>query len=534
MSTFPAVNDSNATLYVANDNIQTTLSVVQNPSDTVAIVASTVGWSPYMIATIDNEQEMVTAVVGANTLQVTRNFNGTGSASHAAGRKVSNFVDAAYHSAVSSAIQAIQQSLTGGPGGAWPHGPQYKTPNNKYKWSFNDPDFGLALFTQYGVLGGPYITASNPGGGDGQGEAHYYYHDAGNAAVAAIGKSWGLQAYKHAGSGGTLSGVWVDVTADGTWTAQAPAGGGITNGPIAGTFSATLNHSTGPGGFALSLNTYATCNGPSPAQQLSGIEVDIANHVVGTSGHVGIMVVDQSTQPTTQAGADFGYGLIGQGGSPGFQDGIHFYAGGVASNGTVFRAAGACQNGIDLSACTFGGYALFLPGFTLGPTGNILSPLTINTGGAAETPLTLQSSAKTSGNMLSMVHTTTTWTGNGLSMSFGLGGGTYSGDFIACFIAGALKFEVTNSGGLNSGPQNYIGTETGANNAIVATVPVALAAGLRVSIKLAHSLQVGVNTLNGAPIKSSRNPANNIATGYAVGGIFTAIYDGANYLDVSQ
>ena len=86
------------------------------------------------------------------------------------------------------------------------------------------------------------------------------------------------------------------------------------------------------------------------------------------------------------------------------------------------------------------------------------------------------------------------------------------------------------------GPQNYIASETGAANAIVAAIPVQLASnGLRVSVKLAHGLQVGSqHAQRGAPIKSSSNPASNIATAYVAGGIFTAIYDGANYLDTSQ
>jgi hypothetical protein len=93
--------------------------------------------------------------------------------------------------------------------------------------------------------------------------------------------------------------------------------------------------------------------------------------------------------------------------------------------------------------------------------------------------------------------------------------------------------------------ENYIASETGANNAIVAAlldaggVAVPLAAGVKVSILLAHTLQAGANTLNfnGAGvknIKSSRNPANNIGTAYAVGGLFTAVYDGTQFLDVSQ
>jgi hypothetical protein len=61
---------------------------------------------------------------------------------------------------------------------------------------------------------------------------------------------------------------------------------------------------------------------------------------------------------------------------------------------------------------------------------------------------------------------------------------------------------------------------------------------LRVSVKLAHTLQAGANTfaLNGAPlaIKSHRNTANNIATAYASGAVVELIYDGTQWEDVSQ
>lgn len=93
--------------------------------------------------------------------------------------------------------------------------------------------------------------------------------------------------------------------------------------------------------------------------------------------------------------------------------------------------------------------------------------------------------------------------------------------------------------------ENYIASETGANNAIAgalldaAGVAVPQAAGLKVTVKLGHTLQAGANTfaLNGAAaaaIKSSRNVANDIGTAYAATGIVTLLFDGTRYLDVSQ
>lgn len=91
---------------------------------------------------------------------------------------------------------------------------------------------------------------------------------------------------------------------------------------------------------------------------------------------------------------------------------------------------------------------------------------------------------------------------------------------------------------------NYIATETGSNNAIAGALVdatgtnVPLAAGLRVLILLAHTLQAGANTfaLNGTAknLKSHLNPANNIATAYVSGSLVDMVYDGTQWQDMSQ
>lgn len=92
---------------------------------------------------------------------------------------------------------------------------------------------------------------------------------------------------------------------------------------------------------------------------------------------------------------------------------------------------------------------------------------------------------------------------------------------------------------------NYQGTEGGANNALTCNLvdesgtAVTLAAGLRISLKIAHTLQAGANTLaiNGGSvknIKSHLNTANNIATAYASGSIIELLYDGTQWQDLSQ
>lgn len=91
---------------------------------------------------------------------------------------------------------------------------------------------------------------------------------------------------------------------------------------------------------------------------------------------------------------------------------------------------------------------------------------------------------------------------------------------------------------------NYIASETGSNNAIAGALTdangnnVTLAAGLRVLVKLAHSLQAGANTFVfntvSKNITSHRNTGNNIGTAYVSGGIIEMIYDGTQWQDMSQ
>lgn len=91
---------------------------------------------------------------------------------------------------------------------------------------------------------------------------------------------------------------------------------------------------------------------------------------------------------------------------------------------------------------------------------------------------------------------------------------------------------------------NYIATESGSNNAIAGALldqsgaAVPLAAGLQVTVKLAHTLQIGANTFTfnatAKNIKSHLNIANNIAAAYAATGTVTLFYDGTQWQDMSQ
>ncbi len=117
-----------------------------------------------------------------------------------------------------------------------------------------------------------------------------------------------------------------------------------------------------------------------------------------------------------------------------------------------------------------------------------------------------------------------------------------TGAVLLTCTAGANPRTFTQQWSNNAGAEvgqsrNYFAAAGGSANTILATLTgTTLASGLRVTIKLNQTLQIGANTFNGVAIKSSRNPANNIGVGYAATGSIDLLYDstGPYYLDMSQ
>ncbi len=92
---------------------------------------------------------------------------------------------------------------------------------------------------------------------------------------------------------------------------------------------------------------------------------------------------------------------------------------------------------------------------------------------------------------------------------------------------------------------NYIATETGANNALVAALldasgnSVTVAAGLAIALKSSHTLQAGANTLNlnghgTDSIKKASAPGTDVAVVAANGSILHMIFDGTVWQMVGQ
>jgi hypothetical protein len=122
---YPGSLDTDSTLFITADNVQTTISLAMAPTDNVAIVASGTGFAVNMIVTICDsttqvatgvtkctawEHMLVTAVNG-QALTVTRGVAGTSARSHAVGAVMSVLIDAAHQQSLKAATLALETAL---------------------------------------------------------------------------------------------------------------------------------------------------------------------------------------------------------------------------------------------------------------------------------------------------------------------------------------------------------------------------------------------------------------------------------------
>src|SRR5947209_467773 len=106
---------------IAADNVQTSLSTGMTSGDTVAIVKSSTGWVPNMVAYICDAftgnlctgtfEAMLVTSVSTNVLTVTRGYGGTSAVAHVAGKSVSNATAAVYNTTLSNEVHAIEAAL---------------------------------------------------------------------------------------------------------------------------------------------------------------------------------------------------------------------------------------------------------------------------------------------------------------------------------------------------------------------------------------------------------------------------------------
>jgi hypothetical protein len=224
-SNYPGSLDTDASLYVTADNVQTTLTSPMQASDSVAIVQSSAGFAANMIATVCDaaasnnssrctlwEHMLVTNVAG-NVLTVTRGVAGTTALAHSAGKFVSVLIDAAHQKSLKSAVIALETAL--GPGMAnVPTSPLVSAAS--YAFSPQSPGGSL-------VPGNNTITMSPvPKGVNGTDAGHglYVSGGVGTAEVCTITGGTGT-------SGQTSGQVIINCanTHSGAWTVQSATAG---------------------------------------------------------------------------------------------------------------------------------------------------------------------------------------------------------------------------------------------------------------------------------------------------------------------
>jgi hypothetical protein len=113
---FPGAVATDSQLKIANNLIQTTLKVGIDASNTILFVSSTAGFTANCLVSIEKEIIAIASVVSTPNPQLIaasggRGFDGTTAVAHGAGAKVSMFIDAWHHNALSSEIKAIETAL---------------------------------------------------------------------------------------------------------------------------------------------------------------------------------------------------------------------------------------------------------------------------------------------------------------------------------------------------------------------------------------------------------------------------------------
>ncbi len=270
---YPGAVATNSQVLVAADNIQTSNSATQAPTDTVLVVANPSGWLVNMIATVGTpvagvpgsvEQELVTGIAG-NVLTVTRAYAGTSAQTHLAGSFVSAYIDACYHQRLSAEIKAIENTLganlsnipsSGIPGGGSQTQYLQIQPNtgNNTTLRFNgigsvsSSDYNFPSQTPGGVITGGFSASISlspcPLGVNGSDASHYVYLAGGSGTAESVLITGGSCA------SGATSGTLVFTPANthsGAWTVSSASSGvqeAINSGCVAGATGVTVASGT--------------------------------------------------------------------------------------------------------------------------------------------------------------------------------------------------------------------------------------------------------------------------------------------------
>lgn len=238
-TTFPTAVDTDASMFVTGDNLQTFLTSPMLATDNVAIVQNSAGFTVNMVATIcDSTVNVVSGVtkcgswehmkitaVNGNILTVARAQAGTAAAAHASGKLVSILIDSAHHKVLKDAVIAIENVL--GPNGSnLPTTPLTSSAN----YTFAPQTCSSSGACIAGGVSGLNLIAGNntltmmpvPAGVNGSDTLHRLYVSGGS------GTAEGCLITGGSGTAGAASGTIILNCANahsGAWTVQSATGG---------------------------------------------------------------------------------------------------------------------------------------------------------------------------------------------------------------------------------------------------------------------------------------------------------------------
>ena len=180
---YPSSVVTDASLKIAANQVQSTLTMRVSSLDTIFRVSDTSRLVVDMLLTIDSEIVSVSAIDAAShTITVVRGFDGTVATSHNAGRLLQAFIDAWHHNALAAEVKAIETALgpnlsnVSGAGGA-----QEYVVTTPYNFPAQSPGGTL----NGGVVNSITLTPV-PAGVNGTDVGHYLYISGGTGAAEPV------------------------------------------------------------------------------------------------------------------------------------------------------------------------------------------------------------------------------------------------------------------------------------------------------------------------------------------------------------
>jgi hypothetical protein len=327
---FPAAVATDVQLKVANNLIQTTLRVNIDAGNTILFVASAAGFTANCLVSIDKEIVAIDSVIGAPNAALIvatggRGFDGTSAVTHAAGAKVSMFIDAWHHNVLSAEVKAIEAFI----------GPNGQNIGSLFSYIVISKQYDFAAQSPGGTLmaGNNSITLSPvPKGVNGTDANHYLYISGGTGTAEAVLITGG-GAVSGAASGTVI--VNCANAHSGAWTI-ASASAGIVEAMQAHSGRAPLIYiPTGTHAVHAPITltgTGLTLRGGGRLNTVLSTEMSTAP-LLSASGGIDQLTVSDLTLQGPNAGNTFGISLVNASNAIFERIGVYGFANGISNTG---------------------------------------------------------------------------------------------------------------------------------------------------------------------------------------------------------